>query len=130
MSGNKLRCVSIIFYSPDGFGLARPDFHVDPDLIDPLRCTEIDVDLIDPSAPIVNLDGRELTEAEILEASDHYADNDGEYEFGLAVHPDTPIDEAILYVLNNPMEFSVPGTSRFVGWCPRPTTSRMTLIEL
>ena len=129
-TSTKLRCVSIIFYSPDGYGLANTDLHVDPELIDPQRCTSFDPDCLDPSAPIVGLDGRELTEQSVQQSGGYYADNDGEYEFGIAVEPGTSIEQAVLHVLNNPLEFAIPSTSRFVGWCSRPTTSNMTMVQL
>ena len=129
-TSTKLRCVSIIFYSLDGYGLANPYLHVDSELIDPQRCTEIDAYHIDPSRPIVDLDGHELTEQVVLKSGGYYADNDGEYEFGIAVEPGTSIEQAVLHVLNNPLEFAIPSTSRFVGWCSRPTTSNMTMVQL
>ena len=67
-TSTKLRCVSIIFYSLDGYGLANPYLHVDSELIDPQRCTEIDAYHIDPSRPIVGLDGRELTEQSVQQS--------------------------------------------------------------
>ena len=94
------------------------------------RCTEIDAYHIDPSRPIVDLDGHELTEHVVLQSGGYYADNDGEYEFGIAVEPGTSIEQAVLHVLNNPLEFAIPSTSRFVGWCSRPTTSNMTMVQL
>ncbi len=73
---------------------------------------------------------RATPEQSVQQSGGYYADNDGEYEFGLAVHPDTPIEQAVLHVLNNPLEFAIPSTSRFVGWCSRPTTSNMTMVQL
>ena len=54
----------------------------------------------------------------------------GTIMFGIAVEPGTSIEQAVLHVLNNPLEFAIPSTSRFVGWCSRPTTSNMTVIQL
>ncbi len=125
----KLKCVGIIFYSPDGSGMANPDLWVDHERIDPEQCTESEGTTIACSA-IRDLDGYELTLEAIEHAFDHYADSNGEYEFSIAIDPEQSANEAILYVLNNPAEFSLPATSLFVGWSNRPFSSNVTLIDL
>ena len=53
----------------------------------------------------------------------------GTIMFGIAVEPGTSIESRSAR-FERPLEFAIPSTSRFVGWCPRPTTSNMTMVQL